>query len=234
MPRAPNPQAAEAHKLYQEGRRLNEIAALLQVPEGTVRRWKSTYHWGSERSDTSSERSDSKSERSERKTSVRNRGGAPLGNQNAKGNPGGGAPKGNTNHLTHGFYWNALSEEEQAMMVERKEPSDEERLLHELELWEIREYRMMQAIERQRAVASGLAVESVMKKGNETITTAINTDEVVRRYEALLNTAQKGRLRCIEALRLLHKQESGEGDGNMSQLLETLETARKQWGDDSD
>lgn len=222
MPRAPNPQAAEARRLYMEGYKLTEVAALLKVPEGTVRRWKSTYHWGTERSDAETERSDKNSERSEKKMSVRNKGGAPFGNQNAKGNPGGGAPLGNTNHLKHGFYWNALSEEERTMLETREEPTDEERLLHELELWEIREYRMMRAIEQQRAIASGLAIDNVMKNGNKTITTAINTDEVVRRYEVLLSAAQKGRLRCIEALRSLHKQDavtSNEAENNVAIFL---------------
>lgn len=125
---------------------------------------------------------------------------------------------GNTNHLTHGFYWNALSEEEQDMLETREEPTDEEKLLHELELWEIREYRMMRAIERQRAVASGLSIDNVMKNGNKTITTAISTDEVVRRYEALLSAAQKGRLRCIEALRSLHRQQMTISNGTESNV----------------
>lgn len=218
MPRAPNPQAAEAHRLYMEGHKLVEIAALLKVPEGTVRRWKSTYHWKTDRSDEKNERSNENSERSEKEVSVRKKMGAPFGNQNAKGNSGGGAPLGNTNHLKHGFYWNALSEEEQAMLETREELTDEERLLHELELWEIREYRMMRAIEQQRAVSSGLAIDNVMKNGNKTITTAINTDEVVRRYEALLSAAQKGRLRCIEAMRSLHKQETMVSDGTESNV----------------
>jgi len=210
MPRAPNPQAAEAYRLYQDGHKLKEIADQLKVPEGTVRRWKSTYHWESERSDTNNERS-------ENKANVRKRRGAPPGNQNAKGNSGG-APLGNTNHLKHGFYWNALSEEEQAMLETREELTDEERLLHELELWEIREYRMMRAIEQQRAVSSGLAIDNVMKNGNKTITTAISTDEVVRRYEALLSAAQKGRLRCIEALRSLHRQQMTISNGTESNV----------------
>jgi phage terminase small subunit len=51
----------EAEKLYRAGEKLVDIAHKLDVPEGTVRRWKSTYKWGSEKS----ERSDAKkSERS--------------------------------------------------------------------------------------------------------------------------------------------------------------------------
>ena len=55
MPRGPNEKAVTAYKLYKSGMKLVEIANELDVPAGTVRRWKSTYAWGSgqknERSD---------------------------------------------------------------------------------------------------------------------------------------------------------------------------------------
>lgn len=60
----------KAEKMYLLGEKLKDIARKLDVPEGTVRRWKSTYKWGleqSERSDKKSERFDTKSERSEDK-----------------------------------------------------------------------------------------------------------------------------------------------------------------------
>lgn len=46
-----NPKADEAYKLYKGGMKLVDIANLLGVPPGTVRRWKSTYEWDAERSD---------------------------------------------------------------------------------------------------------------------------------------------------------------------------------------
>lgn len=60
MARAPDPKADQARAMYQEGRALVEIAKALNVPAGTVRRWKSTYKWDSKRSDKNSERSESK------------------------------------------------------------------------------------------------------------------------------------------------------------------------------
>lgn len=51
MPRAPNEKVKQAQELYQHGKKLVEIAELLGVPDGTVRRWKNTYHWESERSE---------------------------------------------------------------------------------------------------------------------------------------------------------------------------------------
>lgn len=67
MARSPNEKAEEARKLYKGGMKLVEIASQLEVPAGTVRRWKSTYHWDGEHQ---SERSEKKSERSESKKSV--------------------------------------------------------------------------------------------------------------------------------------------------------------------
>ena len=57
MPRGPNEKAITACELYKSGRKLIEIAKELGVPDGTVRRWKSTYAWDGERK---SERSDKK------------------------------------------------------------------------------------------------------------------------------------------------------------------------------
>lgn len=68
--------------------KLVEIASQLNLPEGTVRRWKHTYNWNSERSHKNTERSDKKA-------------GAPSGNKNAVGH---GAPKGNQNARKHGLF----------------------------------------------------------------------------------------------------------------------------------
>lgn len=60
MARGPNEKVEEAYKLYKTGMKLVDIAAQLDAPPGTVRRWKSTYKWDGEQE---SERSDKKSER---------------------------------------------------------------------------------------------------------------------------------------------------------------------------
>lgn len=57
MARAPNPKVQEAEELFKQGMKLVEIASQLNLPEGTVRRWKSTYKWDNERSENKSERS---------------------------------------------------------------------------------------------------------------------------------------------------------------------------------
>lgn len=60
MPRAKNAKAEVALNLYRQGVLLKDIAAQLDVPAGTVRRWKSTYKWDSERSEKKTERSQNK------------------------------------------------------------------------------------------------------------------------------------------------------------------------------
>lgn len=57
LARAPNKKVDKAKKLYLKGEKLIDIANELELPEGTVRRWKKTYQWDSERSENNSERS---------------------------------------------------------------------------------------------------------------------------------------------------------------------------------
>lgn len=52
-----NPLCDKAHEMYKQGMKLVDIADALEVPPGTVRRWKSTHGWDAERSASKSERS---------------------------------------------------------------------------------------------------------------------------------------------------------------------------------
>lgn len=109
MPKAKNPKAVEAKALFLQGMKLIDISKKLDLPEGTVRRWKSTYKW--------------ESERSEKKASVRNKGGAPKGNKNAVGD---GAPPENKNAEKHGFFSKWLPAETAEIMkaIEKTDPLD--------------------------------------------------------------------------------------------------------------
>jgi phage terminase small subunit len=55
-----NPLCDKAHEMYKQGLKLVDIADTLEVPPGTVRRWKSTHNWDGERSALKSERSGKK------------------------------------------------------------------------------------------------------------------------------------------------------------------------------
>lgn len=97
MARAPDERYEQAKAMYFKGEKLVEIASQLNLPEGTVRRWKSTHKWESERSDRNSERSHKK--------------GPPKGNKNAAGNKGGAPPEQNKNAEKHGLFSRYLPEE---------------------------------------------------------------------------------------------------------------------------
>lgn len=57
MARAPNEKVNKAYELFKEGYKLVDISKELDIPSGTVRRWKKIYNWDNERSDKNSERS---------------------------------------------------------------------------------------------------------------------------------------------------------------------------------
>ena len=138
MARAPDPRIDEAKAMYLKGVKLVEIAHRLDLPEGTVRRWKSTHKWESERSDR-------KSERSKRKR------GAQPGNKNSSG-----GPPGNKKAVTTGEFetllFDCLDLEEQRLV--QAVPEDKQALLmQEIQLLTVRERRMLKRIELLRNAA---------------------------------------------------------------------------------
>lgn len=70
MARAPDPRIEQAKAMYLKGEKLVEIASQLNLPDGTVRRWKCTYDWDNERSDKKGERSEMKKESKNKKVAV--------------------------------------------------------------------------------------------------------------------------------------------------------------------
>lgn len=70
MARAPDQRIEQAKAMYLKGMKLVEIASQLNLPEGTVRRWKSTHDWDSERSDKNSERSHKKNNKKNKQKEV--------------------------------------------------------------------------------------------------------------------------------------------------------------------
>ena len=105
MARAPDPRIEQAKAMYLEGQKLVEIASQLNLPEGTVRRWKCTHKWDNERSDKKSERSQKRKR------------GAQTKNQKATGNNGG-APAPNKNAEKFGFFSKYLPEETVSIIQE--------------------------------------------------------------------------------------------------------------------
>lgn len=147
MARAPDPRIEQAKAMYLQGAKLVEIASQLNLPEGTVRRWKSTHRWDSERSDKKSERSEKRKR------------GAQPGNKNSSG-----GPPGNKKAITTGEFetllFDCLDPEEQRLA--QTVPEDKQKLLmQEIQLLTVRERRMLKRIDLLRnslddsGVASG-------------------------------------------------------------------------------
>lgn len=111
MARAPDKRYSKAYELYKKGMKLVEIANQLNLPEGTVRRWKSTHKWDSERSD--------------KKANVRKGPGAPKGNKNSVGHAPS-VPERNKNAEKHGFFSKWLPPETMEIMgaIRSKDPLD--------------------------------------------------------------------------------------------------------------
>lgn len=112
MPRKPDERINQAKEMYLNGKKLVEIASQLNLPEGTVRRWKSTHKWDNERSDKNSERSE-------------RRKGGQSGNKNAVGH-GGTGPPGNKNAEKFGFFSKYLPDETREIfhVIEEADPLD--------------------------------------------------------------------------------------------------------------
>ncbi len=225
MPSASNEKKAEAEKLFNKGTKLIDIAKKLGIPEGTVRSWKNRGKWG-EKSSKKNKRNVANDDAEKNATLQKKKRGGQPGNQNAKGcKP---AMLRNRNAEKHGayskVYWDALDDEELGM-IESMGDSEEEHLLMQLQMFSIRERRLMQKIKLYRELEAenhGLSVKAVSKtKKVEDVTdfdgesvgagkykkvteTSVTHTEAVMNsimaQEAELTKVQRAKTKAIEAL----------------------------------
>lgn len=232
MARTPDERIEQAKKMYLKGQKLVEIASQLNLPEGTVRRWKCTHKWDSERSDK-------KSERSERK-----KGGQP-GNKNATG------PPGNKNAVKTGefetLFFDALNPEEKRL-IELVQPDKEQLLLQEIQLLTVRERRMLQRIETLRSIGgqsetdeddlykvpSGMSVvkyKTGIEKGK--LTQLKESEGILGQIQSIEDALTRVQARRQKSIEMLHK--FGYDDARLE--LETMKfelELLKQDGSDAD
>lgn len=132
MPKKPDERIGQAKEMFLSGKKLIEIAKQLEIPDGTVRRWKSTYNWETERSEKNNERSNRKR-------------GAQPGNKNSSG-----GPVNNKKALRTGefetLFFNTLKEDEKEL-ISLVQLDKEQLLLQEIQLLTVRERRMLKRIE---------------------------------------------------------------------------------------
>lgn len=156
MARKRDPRRDEAKKIWLESngeKQLKEIASELNVSDSQIRKWKSLDKWSAEL----------KGNVTIIKSNV-TKGGAPFGNQNAKGNKGNSRaspPKRNKNALKTGEYetifYETLSDEEKNIYSNlNNDPSFI--LSEEIRLLKIRQLRMMKRI---KEAESGLNDEEI-------------------------------------------------------------------------
>lgn len=147
MARKRDPRRDEAKKIWLESngeKQLKEIASELNISDSQVRKWKSIDKWSAEL----------KGNVTNAKGNVTNQGGAPFGNQNAKGNKGNSRaspPVGNKNALKTGEYetifFETLNDEEKDIYSNlNNDPSFV--LSEEIRLLKIRQLRMMKRIKQ--------------------------------------------------------------------------------------
>lgn len=212
MARERSPNSIEAEEMYKNGMKLVDIAKKLDVPASTVRRWKSTQNWDGKTKGKKNERSQKK------KTNARHKGGQP-GNRNAVGNKGGPLKPGDKIAEKHGayssVYWDVLDESEKDMIEDI--PMDEEMLLIEqIQLFAVRERRIMIAINKYRNMKGEVSLYGFNRSESKR-TFKTEEDNMVARLEKELSTVQSKKTKAIEALaklRLEKQKIAGESKGN--------------------
>ncbi|EMF0288246.1 small subunit of terminase [Enterococcus hirae] len=162
MARKRDPRRDEAKKIWLESngeKQLKDIADELNVSDSQVRKWKSIDKWSAEL----------KGNVTIGKSNVTNQGGAPFGNQNAKGNKGNSRaspPVGNKNALKTGEYetifYETLSDEEKDIYSNlNNDPSFV--LSEEIRLLKIRQLRMMKRIQQAEAGLNDEEIERLQQ-----------------------------------------------------------------------
>lgn len=164
MPRAPSEKMIEAEKLFNDGMAMVEIAKKLGVSDGTVRSWKNRYGWG----DKSKKNKRNVAKKENKKSATlqkRKKGGQPR-NKNAKGGSGNPNPNPPPDMTKHGGYvpvfMDALDEDEQELVA--TVPEDIElQLMEQIQLFSIRERRILKAINKYREQKGDVAVADVAR-----------------------------------------------------------------------
>lgn len=162
MPRAPSEKVTQAEKLFNDGMAMVEIAKKLEVSDGTVRSWKNRYGWGK----ASKKNKCNVAKKNEKKSATlqkKKRGGQPK-NQNAKGGSGNPNPNPPPDRTKHGGYvpvfMDALDSDEQELLDSIPEDT-ELQLMEQIQLFSIRERRILKAINKYREQKGEVAVMDV-------------------------------------------------------------------------
>lgn len=162
MPRAPSENVVKAKEMFDKGMPMVEIAKKLGVSDGTVRSWKNRYDWDNKLK--TNKRNVAKKDDKKTATLQKKKKGGQPGNQNSKGaskGKGNPKPKPPPDRTKHGgyskVYWDVLSEEEKEL-IEDMPDNTEILLLQQIQLFSVRERRIMQAINKYRNMEGPVAI----------------------------------------------------------------------------
>ncbi len=221
--RAPTNEEIRAQVLedYQNGEKPKALAEKTGISINTIKSW-------IKRDKARKASAGKDAPQSKKGASPNKKKGAPVGNKNAKGNRGGAAPLRNHNAEKHGayskVYWDTLDDEE-FILIDSMDDDAEWHLISQLQMFSVRERRLMQRIRQYKEVDEknhGLAVKSVSKKKvledvvdaegesigdgklkKSTETTVTNTEAVINSIMALeseLTKVQRAKTKAIESL----------------------------------
>ena len=218
MPRTPSEKVTEAERLFNDGMAMVEIAKKLGVSDGTVRSWKNRYGWGNK--SKKNKRNVAKKDNKKSATLQKKKRGGQPGNKNSKGVSKG---KGNPNPVSppdmtkHGGYvpvfMDALDEDERKL-IETIPEDTEQQLMEQIQLFSIRERRILKAINKYREQKGDVSVADVTKIEEKNMvkdealpvktctieTHTTNKDMIIARLEQELSTVQSKKTKAIEAL----------------------------------
>ncbi len=226
---------------YRQGMKYKDIAEKYGVSLSAVKSWASRY-WKQKDGCNQQEK---KLRLKKKKVATR---GAPAGNQNAVGNKGGAAPKGNKNAVTTGEFETLLFdclEPEEKRLAEAVPADKEQLLLQEIRLLTVREHRMLRRIEdlkqaevkpieedgvRRPSGMTTVKFKSGVEKGKDTVLTE---DEGVlgqiQRIEDALTRVQTRKQAAIDSL---HRY--GVDDARLEIELKRLDLDVRKHGEQDD
>ncbi|MCY9234598.1 phage terminase small subunit [Bacillus spizizenii] len=147
----------QAYKDYVKGLKYKDLAEKYGVSVNTIKSWKQRHGWERKKGAPSEK-------------SVHTKKGGQPGNKNALGNRGGGAPAGNQNAVTHGFFSKFLPKDTLSIMKEIQERSPVDMIWDQIQIQYaaiIRAQKIMFVSDKQEMIKELKKKKSVLSETNE-------------------------------------------------------------------
>ena len=232
MARAPNENLEKAFKLYTKGLKLVDISKELNIPAGTIRRWKSTYKWDSERSDKKEFKSE-RSDKNESKENIKKCSNKATSRLRKDEYPTLARPN-NKNAVKTGefetLFFDTLDNEE-LILVEKIQLEKANLLKQEIKLLTVRERRMLKRIDSLKdKEMTVVSTKSGIEKGQDTdLTEYEGTLGQIQNIEEALTRVQEKKQKAID---MLHKFELDEQKLELSKIKSGAYEEEKEVEDD--